>query len=298
MKSGIDYFPVTVCFGDDFDLIEAKYGVEGLGILIHIYQKIYGGEGYYTRWDSGVSQIFAYKNSLNKDVLDSLIIACVDLGIFDSFMYENYGILTSKEIQERYLEITRKRKNVSVETKFLLTEKGLNRGKTDLNSENGGIFDENGGIFDENGGSFRQSKVKESKEKESEVKESEGEKSKEKEKNEEKREKPAHAPLKMGKYENVLLSEEDLRQFKGECDEWEEYIQRLSAYMASTGREYANHLATLRNWLRDDREKGKNIAANLSRQAPAKKKNPPSYDMEEFHRRCIEEPIVYKKRGV
>ncbi len=60
---------------------------------------------------------------------------------------------------------------------------------------------------------------------------------------------------KYGEYENVLLSDTDLEKLKDEFPtEWEERIERLSAYMASTGKSYKNHLATIRNWARRDRD--------------------------------------------
>lgn len=58
---------------------------------------------------------------------------------------------------------------------------------------------------------------------------------------------------KYGEYSNVLLSDTDLAKLKSEFpNEWMERIERLSAYMASTGKSYKNHLATIRNWARRD----------------------------------------------
>lgn len=58
---------------------------------------------------------------------------------------------------------------------------------------------------------------------------------------------------KYGEYSNVLLSDTDLAKLKSEFpNEWRERIERLSAYMASTGKSYKNHLATIRNWARRD----------------------------------------------
>lgn len=60
---------------------------------------------------------------------------------------------------------------------------------------------------------------------------------------------------KYGEYENVLLSDTDLAKLKSEFPtDWEERIERLGAYMASTGKTYKNHLATIRNWAKRDSE--------------------------------------------
>lgn len=58
---------------------------------------------------------------------------------------------------------------------------------------------------------------------------------------------------KHGEYRNVLLTDEDLEKLKSEFPkDWQQRIDRLSAYMASTGKSYKNHLATIRNWARKD----------------------------------------------
>lgn len=63
---------------------------------------------------------------------------------------------------------------------------------------------------------------------------------------------------KHGEYANVLLSTEDLDKLRAEFPhDWKERIERLSAYMASTGKSYKNHLATIRNWARRDQAKEK-----------------------------------------
>lgn len=59
---------------------------------------------------------------------------------------------------------------------------------------------------------------------------------------------------KYGQYENVLLSDEDMDKLKAEFPDWRNRIERLSEYMASTGKRYKNHLATIRNWARKDKE--------------------------------------------
>lgn len=60
---------------------------------------------------------------------------------------------------------------------------------------------------------------------------------------------------KYGEYKNVLLTDSDLEKLKTEFPtDWEERIERLSSYMASSGKSYKSHLATIRNWARRDRE--------------------------------------------
>ena len=61
---------------------------------------------------------------------------------------------------------------------------------------------------------------------------------------------------KYGAYKNVLLSDEDYTKLQAEFPrDWSERIERLSEYIASTGKSYKNHLATIRSWARKDKPK-------------------------------------------
>ena len=58
-----------------------------------------------------------------------------------------------------------------------------------------------------------------------------------------------------GEYKNVLLTDTDLEKLKAELPgTYQDYIERLSRYMASKGVSYKSHLATIRNWARKDAE--------------------------------------------
>lgn len=57
-----------------------------------------------------------------------------------------------------------------------------------------------------------------------------------------------------GRYENVVLTDAELRDLKTEFpDAWARYVEKLSEYMASTGRKYKSHAATIRRWIQQDR---------------------------------------------
>ena len=62
---------------------------------------------------------------------------------------------------------------------------------------------------------------------------------------------------KYGTYNNVLLSDTDLEKLRSEFPDWQERIERLSEYIASTGKSYKNHLATIRSWAKKDIETAK-----------------------------------------
>lgn len=65
------------------------------------------------------------------------------------------------------------------------------------------------------------------------------------------------APAAYGRYGNVFLSDTELSELQAELPgRWERYIERLSEYIASTGKKYQNHAATIRRWAADDTAKG------------------------------------------
>ena len=60
---------------------------------------------------------------------------------------------------------------------------------------------------------------------------------------------------KYGMYENVLLTDEEYKKLIEEFPhDYTERIERLSEYIASTGKKYKSHLATIRSWARKDTE--------------------------------------------
>ena len=59
---------------------------------------------------------------------------------------------------------------------------------------------------------------------------------------------------KYGEYNNVLLTDEELDKLQTEYPDYQERIERLSSYVASTGKRYKSHYATIRNWARKDSE--------------------------------------------
>ena len=73
-----------------------------------------------------------------------------------------------------------------------------------------------------------------------------------------------------GHHQNVWLNHRELADLQREFpDRWADYVEKLSAYMVSTGRAYRNHAATLRLWLMGDTKGSRPVA------------RPRSYDTEE-----------------
>ncbi len=88
-------------------------------------------------------------------------------------------------------------------------------------------------------------------------------------------EKDTPAPAAYGKFHNVFLSDAELDALKTELPgRWEYYIDRLSVHIASSGKQYHNHAATIYKWAQEDAEK-----AATTGNAP--KKGMPDYSYSE-----------------
>lgn len=64
-------------------------------------------------------------------------------------------------------------------------------------------------------------------------------------------------PTPCGEYKNVILTDKELANLKEEFPDWQKRIDRLSSYMASHGKTYDNHYATIKRWAKEDAEKGR-----------------------------------------
>ena len=61
------------------------------------------------------------------------------------------------------------------------------------------------------------------------------------------------APAAYGRFCNVFLSDAEINGLKSELpDKWEYYIDRLSVHIASSGKQYRNHAATIYKWAQED----------------------------------------------
>ena len=143
----IPYFPLECALDDKFELIEAEFGLNGFAVIVKLFQKIYGGEGYYTPWTKDVALVFARKIGLGANAVSEIVTAAARRGIFDQTLYEKYQILTSKGIQERYFDAVKRRKELKVIEAYLLVPYALKSKNADISAENVNKKQENAIIF-------------------------------------------------------------------------------------------------------------------------------------------------------
>lgn len=101
-----------------------------------------------------------------------------------------------------------------------------------------------------------------------------------------------------GEYNNVLLTDDELEKLKKEYSDYAERIERLSSYVASTGKPYKSHYATIRNWARKDAEKPQ-TRKELVPDWLAKKNNFTGYDNQRnYDMDSLEAELLRKNKTV
>ncbi|WP_242979573.1 replication initiator protein A [Clostridium cochlearium] len=63
--------------------------------------------------------------------------------------------------------------------------------------------------------------------------------------------------VKKGIFQNVILSDEEESILEENIPNLNDYIERLSAYMQSTGKDYKDHASTIMSWYLKDKKEGK-----------------------------------------
>lgn len=124
-KEGIPSFLLDCRTNDNISEIEAEYGVKGFAVVVRLWQKIYCEKGYYCEWIERspllfLSNWFGGNSGVTVSLINEIVKRCLNNGIFDAKMHEDYSILTSARIQEQYFDAVKRRKEILVKKQYLL----------------------------------------------------------------------------------------------------------------------------------------------------------------------------------
>lgn len=138
-KAGLDYFELDCHMEEKVRLIQAEFGLKGFAVLVKLYQKIYGGFGYYCEWSEDTLLLFMSENGLqsdSKNLISEIIAACIRRNIFSEDLFNKFSILTSEGVQKRYMNATSRREKVELIKEYLLFDVGENKDNVYINSIN------------------------------------------------------------------------------------------------------------------------------------------------------------------
>ena len=122
-KQGLDYFPLDVgIFEDDKILaISGEFSVKGEIIVLRLLCEIYRN-GYFVEFSELLKNKLARLGGLSGGLVDEVVRKLVKYEFFDGFVFSEYNILTSKNIQKVYLEASKRRKDIDLSQYWLLDE--------------------------------------------------------------------------------------------------------------------------------------------------------------------------------
>lgn len=159
-KAGLDYFDLDCHMDEKVRLIQAEFGLKGFAVVVKLFQKIYGENGYYCEWSEDSLLLFMSENGLssdNKNLIAAIVAACIRRDIFSEQLFNKFSILTSGGIQKRYMNATSKREKVEMKKEYLLITVPENR-------RNVAVISISGGRNSISGGRNEQSRVEKSRE--------------------------------------------------------------------------------------------------------------------------------------
>jgi len=107
-KKGLDYFPMDCHMDKNIKAVIRKFNIEGLGVLVGLYQHIYS-EGYWIEWNDETAEDFALEFGIDENLLESILCFLVKRNVFNKELFDKEKVLSSKGIQKRFLEATKRR---------------------------------------------------------------------------------------------------------------------------------------------------------------------------------------------
>lgn len=105
-KSGLDYFPFEVDFFQDIKIrkLIRRNGGKAIAVYALLLCYIYKS-GYFMTWDKELPFIISEQTGYGEVYIQEVLESCLTLGLLDSRMLDEEGVLTSRGIQERYKKI-------------------------------------------------------------------------------------------------------------------------------------------------------------------------------------------------
>lgn len=124
LKKGLTYFPfdVDAFSSDEFRLIQAEFGNNGILVVLHIYCKIYKENGYYYKWGNDTRLLLSAGAGVVPNFITEVLEGCFRRSLFSKRVFQMFGVLTSHGIQLRYFEVAKKSRlsNIDIQEDFIL----------------------------------------------------------------------------------------------------------------------------------------------------------------------------------
>ena len=134
-KIGLDYFPLDVDIFEDekISAISGEFGIKGEITVIKLLCAIYRN-GYFILWNDLLKfKLLRNLPGISSELIESIVNRLVLWEFFDKALFDSVKVLTSKGIQRRYFEASKRRKTEG-ELPYLLINVCNNRFYNDINA--------------------------------------------------------------------------------------------------------------------------------------------------------------------
>ena len=126
-KPGLDYFPLDVNFFQDRKVrrISNRHHAAGIAALTSLLCLIYKEKGFYIAWNQDTLFDISQEVCCEEEEMQAIIDDCLSVGLFDTYIYKEYGVLTSQAIQEQYHKIiidSRRKYKLPLENFWMIKE--------------------------------------------------------------------------------------------------------------------------------------------------------------------------------
>lgn len=123
-KNGLEYFPLDVDFFDDEKIvaISGEFGIKGELAAIKLLCAIYRN-GYFIKWSDMLRmKMLKSLTGVSSELLDQILNRLIKWEFFDKNLFDSEKILTSRGIQKRFFEASKRWVGKDIEAKYLLVD--------------------------------------------------------------------------------------------------------------------------------------------------------------------------------
>ena len=251
-KDTVEYFPhdANASNGDTLTVLQSRFGNDGYAFWFKLLEKLGSTEGHYldcrnsNRW-----QLLLAKIGVNEITGVEIMNLLIEMNALDKELW-GQKVIWCQNFVNNLTGVYRNRRR-KIPQKPIITDNKA------ISTDNNSISTDSNSPSSPHTPYYPKSKVKETKGKD--IKEN-----------------PQIIKGKYGEFNNVLLTDKEYQKLieRFGNQQTKDLIEKLSAYLASKGKRYKSHYATILNWQRRDKESGK---AHHSRALPKAYTPTPNY---------------------
>lgn len=121
---GLSYFPFDADFFGDIRikiLRGSEYGNTTVIVYLYILCEICKGKGYYVEYSEDFAYVVSCDLNIPQTAVSEIVSLFIEKKVFDKGLFEEYGVLSSDEIQKQYVAVQKRlRKKRSFDSRYIL----------------------------------------------------------------------------------------------------------------------------------------------------------------------------------